>query len=395
MKTAIQFGAGNIGRGFIGAVLAQAGYRVIFADVNPELLALLDSEGAYTVRILDTHSEELRIEGVSAVDSRSEALRDLIADADIVTTAVGLNVLPRIAGALAAGIAVRAGRNEERPLNVIACENGIRASSQLEAAVIGHLDERGRAYCERCVGFPDCSVDRIVPPVRSDNPLDVIVEHYAEWIVDRNAFAGPVPDIPGMTPVANLQAYVERKLLTLNTGHAITAYLGRMYGYVTIDESIADPTIYRIVRGAMRESGRVLAVRFGFDRASHFAYIDRIIDRFRNPYLCDDVVRVGREPLRKLAAGDRLLKPAVTAREYAVATPDLLLGIGAALHYSNPADPEAVGMQEMIRREGLEKAVARITSLPQDDLLIGRIVYSYREIERIVEADSRVGKEVP
>ena len=41
MKKAIQFGAGNIGRGFIGAVLEQAGYHVVFADVNEQVVERL------------------------------------------------------------------------------------------------------------------------------------------------------------------------------------------------------------------------------------------------------------------------------------------------------------------------------------------------------------------
>ena len=103
MKKAIQFGAGNIGRGFIGAVLEQAGYHVVFADVNEQVVARINSDRAYTVQIMDTVCEQMRITDISAMDSRSPELAAQIAGAELVTTAVGLTVLPRIAGAIAAG----------------------------------------------------------------------------------------------------------------------------------------------------------------------------------------------------------------------------------------------------------------------------------------------------
>ena len=230
MKKAIQFGAGNIGRGFIGAVLEQAGYHVVFADVNEQVVARINSDRAYTVQIMDTVCEQMRITDISAMDSRSPELAAQIAGAELVTTAVGLTVLPRIAGAIAAGIAARRDAGVTEPLNVIACENGVRATTQLREAVLKHLDEAQRDWCEQYVGFPDCSVDRIVPPVKSENPIDVVVERFFEWNVERAAFKGAVPEIPGMNPADNLIAYIERKLFTLNTGHAITAYLGRMKG---------------------------------------------------------------------------------------------------------------------------------------------------------------------
>lgn len=384
MKKAIQFGAGNIGRGFIGAVLEQAGYRVVFADVNEQIVARINQDRAYTVQIMDTVCEEVRITGVSALDSRSPELARQIAQAQIVTTAVGLTVLPRIAGALAAGIEARREQGVEEPLNVIACENGVRASSQLKAAVLTHLDAAGQAYCEQYVGFPDCSVDRIVPPVKSENPIDVVVERFFEWNVERAAFKGVVPRIAGMNPADNLIAYIERKLFTLNTGHAITAYLGRMKGYMTICQSISDEQILAIVRAAMRESGRGLAALYDFDRDAHFAYIDKIIGRFMNPYLCDDVTRVGREPLRKLSAGDRLIKPILTACQYGIATPSLLLGIGAALHYDNPEDPQSVEMIRMTRRLGAAEALREIAELPAHDPLPALAAQAYTEIERII-----------
>ena len=379
MKRAIQFGAGNIGRGFIGAVLSEAGYHVVFADVNMEVIDRINKDGAYTVHIMDVESRDVRISNISGVDSGGGEIVDEIVRAEIITTAVGLRILPFIAPAIAKGIAARRAAGVGEPLNVIACENGIRATSQLREEVYKHLSAEEAAWCDAHVGFADCSVDRIVPPVRSENPIDVVVENFYEWNVEEKSFVGGAPHIEGMNLADNLLAYIERKLFTLNTGHAITAYLGRMKGLATIDESIADPAIFAIVKEAMQQSGQALVEKFGFDRDAHFKYIDKIIGRFKNPYLKDDVTRVGREPLRKLSSTDRLM---MTAREYGLPCDKLLLGIGAALHYNNPEDPQSVKMQELIAAKGLRQAVSEITSIPAIDPVIEEIAAATAEVEK-------------
>lgn len=382
MKRAIHFGAGKIGRGFIGALLSQAGYEVCFAEADPQLVDEINRRRGYTVHVTDEICAELRIAGVSAVRADSgEAVRRLV-DADLVTTAVGLGVLPRVAPVIAAGLRARKAAGVAAPLNVVACENGVRATSRLKASVYEALDAPTAAWAERTVGFADCSVDRIVPPVRSENPIDVVVENFYEWNVEEKSFVGGAPHIEGMNLADNLLAYIERKLFTLNTGHAITAYLGRMKGLATIDESIADPSIFAIVKEAMQQSGQALVEKFGFDRDAHFKYIDKIIGRFKNPYLKDDVTRVGREPLRKLSSTDRLVKPMMTAREYGLPCDKLLLGIGAALHYNNPEDPQSVKMQELIAAKGLRQAVSEITSIPATDPVIEEIAAATAEVEK-------------
>lgn len=377
MKKAIQFGAGNIGRGFIGAVLSQAGYHVVFADVNEVVVNKINEDGKYTVEIMDTECSKVVISDISAVDSRSPQLAEEIAQAQIVTTAVGFGILPRIAGALAAGIAKRQADGNTECLNVIACENGLRASSQLKEHVYGHLTDEQKAYADEYVGFPDCSVDRIVPPIKSENPIDVVVEKFYEWNVERASIKGDAPEIAGMNLADNLIAYVERKLFTLNTGHAITAYLGKLKGHKTIEESINDPEILAVVKAAMQESGEGLVAKYGFDHDAHFAYIDKILGRFRNPHLQDDVTRVGREPLRKLSANDRLIKPTMTARQYGFATPNLVKGIAAALKYDNPEDPQSVQLQQAIAELGAAKALAQFSGLSEDDALIQEVLAEY------------------
>lgn len=382
MKTAIQFGAGNIGRGFIGMLLAQAGYRVIFADVSEVIIDRLAADQKYTVHVMDTEVEDVEITNITGILSNGSEIIDEIAKADVLTTAVGLRVLGFIAPAIAKGIQKRIADGLEAPLNIIACENAIRATSQLKEHVYGILSDEEKAFCEKYVGFADCSVDRIVPPVRSENPVDVVVEKYCEWNVEKASLKGEIPEIPGMNLADNLMAYIQRKLFTLNTGHCITAYTGILAGHKTIDQAISDSKIYDLVKAAMTQSGDGLIRRFGFDKDAHYKYIDKIINRFKNPYLKDDVTRVGREPLRKLSADDRLVSPLTTAMSYGLPVDKLVLGIGAALRYNNPEDAQSTELQEKIAAKGVSGAFSEISGLT-DHALLEQVTKAYGQVTEL------------
>lgn len=376
---AIQFGAGNIGRGFIGAVLSKAGYDVVFADVNTEVIDKINKDKTYKIHVMDVECEEIIVKNISGVISINDEILEEIKKAEIITTAVGLVVLPRIAPTIAKGIQLRKEAGIKTQLNIIACENAIKASSQLKAEVKKCLSEDEIVYLEEFVGFPDCSVDRIVPPVKSENILDVVVEKFYEWNVEEKSFKGKIPQIEGMNLADNLMAYIERKLFTLNTGHAITAYLGNLKGYSTIDESIKDEKIYDVVKRAMTESGKGLIEKYKLDESTHFKYIDKIIERFKNPYLKDDVSRVGREPLRKLNETDRLIKPLMTAKGFNLSIDNLLLGVGAALHYNNPEDAQSIKLQKLIKEKGIKAAISEVGNITDNDIL-EKIAKAYEDV---------------
>lgn len=379
MKKAIQFGAGNIGRGFIGTLLSQAGYHVVFADVVDKVIDKINEDKTFTVHVMDVTCEDQKIENISGVNSTTEACIETIADADLVTTAVGLVILPRIAPTMAKAIELRAEKGIKEPMNFIACENAIRGTSQLKKAVYENLSDAGKAFADEYVGFPDCAVDRIVPPVKSENFIDVVVEEYYEWDVEKCGFKGEIPEIKGMTLVDNLEAYIERKLFTLNTGHCITAYLGTLRGIPTIDKAIADEQIFGIVSAAMKESGAGLIAKHGFDADKHAAYIEKIISRFKNPYLQDDVSRVGREPLRKLSPTDRLIKPLMTAVGFGLPVDHLVIGVAAALRYNNPDDKQSVELQAKIAEMGVKAAFAEISQIT-DEKIIADVVAAYEKL---------------
>lgn len=380
MKLAIQFGAGNIGRGFIGKLLSEAGYSVYFADINKAVIQELHDKKEYVVEVVGDNYQEVTVKNVDGVLSTDEKLVELISEAEIITTAVGPNVLRIIAKTVAEGLTARFNSGNREYLNIIACENMIKGSTFLKEEVYNYLEDGVKSYADKYVGFPDSAVDRIVPPMEeSDDVLRVRVEEFQEWIVDKTLFKDGIPEINGMQTTDNLMAFVERKLFTLNTGHAITAYLGVLKGYETVKESIEDEEIQKLVVSAMKESGEVLINRYGFDREAHYKYIDKILGRFKNPYLKDEVKRVGREPLRKLGFNDRLIKPLRGTMEYNLKNDNLVYGIAAALLYSNEEDGQSVELQEKISKEGIEEAVREVTCL-EDSSQIFKIVKTYEKI---------------
>ncbi|MGG4143327.1 mannitol-1-phosphate 5-dehydrogenase [Paenibacillus algorifonticola] len=381
---AVHFGAGNIGRGFIGLLLSQAGCSVTFVDVNASLVALLQEKQQYTVKLASEQAESFTVSGVNAINGNDTALvAAAIAEADLVTTAVGVSVLKHIAGAIAEGITLRLAKSQAAaasPLPVIACENAIGGSTQLRELVYSHLAADVKAQAEQAIAFPDAAVDRIVPQQLHDDPLQVTVEPFYEWTVDRSALPQGTPEIPGIHYVDQLQPYIERKLFTVNTGHCVAAYHGYLQGYATIQEAMQDAAVRREVEGALKETGAMLVRTYSFSESEHQAYIEQILERFINPYLTDEVVRVGRSPIRKLSPDDRLVRPALLAFELGLPTAHLTKAMAAALRFTYTEDSEAAEIQAALTSSTLSDVIARYTSLPAEHPLHAQIVAAYSKL---------------
>jgi len=187
-RTAIHFGAGNIGRGFIGPLLVKADFHVVFADINEAIISEINNNNSYNVHFLEPRRQRpLHVENISGVLTGSEDLEKDIADVEtkLITTSVGIGVLKHVAPAVARGLRRRRQENEGSGgrMNVIACENGKGATDRLKEEVWKVLEKEGgkddMQWIEENVGFANCSVDRIVPPFEPDeNPLDVGVEGF-------------------------------------------------------------------------------------------------------------------------------------------------------------------------------------------------------------------------
>lgn len=362
MKHAVHFGADNIGRGFIGLLLNQSGYHVTFLDVSENLINLIKAHRQYTVELVGDEVTPIVVEDVDGLHSvhDAQAATQALLQADLITTAVGPSILPIVARQLVQVFETQATYKVNRLVNVIACENTIGGSTQIKQALMPLLSAEAQAYVNTYVGFPDAAVDRIVPNQHNADPLTVQVEPFYEWVVDAKAVKGELK-IVGLHLSDKLEAYIERKLFTVNTGHAIVAYAAYSKGYATIRDAMADDAVVDLAEGVLRETGALLSAKHGFGRDEQAAYIAKTLERFRNPYIADEAVRVARSPLRKLSANDRFIKPLRECLDLKLPTTYLQKAIQLALNYSYEGDPEAVKLQEMTKAEGKREALLKIS----------------------------------
>jgi mannitol-1-phosphate 5-dehydrogenase len=383
---AVHFGAGNIGRGFIGLLLHKSGYELVFADVVPDLVAEINRRHGYRVLTLGEEMQTERVEGVRAVTIGStECVREVM-DADLVTTAVGIANLDSVAEVIAAALRELAAAGRTRPLNIMACENALFATNQLREAIWRRLDAGTQAFAEKIVGFANVAVDRIAPNQRPQvdaEPLDAVVEAFFEWDIERRPLKGDV-HIEGAHFVDELGPYLERKLFLLNGAHAIVAYLGYLRGYRRIDEAVADPQILTVARGAQAEMARALSRKHPqFSEDELAAYAERVLARFRNPHLGDEVVRVGRDPLRKLGANDRLVAPLRLCQSYEMPIDHLIVGIAAGYRFDAANDAAAQDLQQRIRDQGLSAVIRQVSGIG-DEETIRRIIDAYEKLKESV-----------
>lgn len=341
---ALHFGAGNIGRGFVGVLLNEAGYELVFADVAAPLIDALNAQDSYTVHEVGSDPRDIEVTGFSGVNSAEDpqGLLEHIKTADVITTAVGPTVLKIIAPALAEGLRARAEAGGGT-VAVMACENAINATDGLAESIREAYPE-----VDRIAVFANTAVDRIVPNQAPGQGLDVTVETYYEWAVESPAFGGDAPRIPGITWVEDLAPYITRKLFTVNTGHAATAYFGYQAGISKISDALADPGVHAKVEGVLAETKALLVEKFGFEPEVQQAYVDKILTRFANPHLPDTVERVGRAPLRKISRNERFIGPAAELAERGLDATALVSAVSAVLGFDVADDAEAQQLQDRL-----------------------------------------------
>ncbi len=207
-------------------------------------------------------------------------------------------------------------RDGLRPFTVVSCDNLPHNGDVARAAVVGFarlVSEDLAAWISDNGAFPNSMVDRVVPymddttrdevnrHIGIDDRLAVTAESYLQWVLEDD-FADGRPELEkvGVQMVDDVSAYETAKLRLLNAPHVLLSYPAVLAGHRVVHRAVADPTLHDLLETFMVEDVRPLL--YGMLPADLVpeAYIHSILERFGNPSVQDQLLRIATDGASKI-----------------------------------------------------------------------------------------------
>jgi mannitol-1-phosphate 5-dehydrogenase len=353
-RNVLIIGAGATGRGHVAQLAVESGCTVTFLDKDERLCALLRASGEYSVRLVSSHTRTVRIGGFRILHTSDvESLISALNDCSLVFTAVCPGNLQEAAASMREPFArwlQGAGPHDFK--NVLCCENMNHSSTTFRDYLLEGFPGGLREKLQRQVGFADTMVARVV--AKPSDPLSLLGEEYSEWTADRTAIRGPdLPRIRTLELVNDQTRFLQRKLYIHNTGHATLGYLGFLTGHTWIHEAAQDPRIMAVCEKAIEESGWAIEKEYGFTPDVIRAYRSALTEKCVSPELPDEIVRVVREPIRKLGRDERFFGPVRLMLSHGRQPQSLLYGVCAALLSRIPGDEQSAEIGRLLEAKGI------------------------------------------
>jgi mannitol-1-phosphate 5-dehydrogenase len=332
----------------------------------------LKKRDTYTIKVLDQEIEEVEISHFDALNiaNEKEEIYNKIGEVELVTTSIGPNVLPIIAKDIAEGLKRKVAAGNTKLLDIIACENMIEGSDFLKQEIFKYLSEEEQDFVNKYVGFPNSAVDRIVPAQKHDDVLLVEVEKFCEWVVEAEKIkVEDNKNIKDVHYVEDLNPFIERKLFTVNTGHAALSYIANYLGIEYVSDGAKDSKVREDFIAVLEETSALLVKKWGFDKEDMTAYRNKTIKRFENPRIVDNVSRICRTPIRKLGYNERFIKPIRETAELGLANDALLKACSYILTFRSEEDEQSIQLEKLISDKGVIEALKEVTQLTDENIL--------------------------
>ncbi|MCL5674704.1 MAG: hypothetical protein M1501_03020 [Candidatus Omnitrophica bacterium] len=383
-KKVMHFGAGNIGRGFLGELYFDSGREVIYVDVYSKLVQILNESGKYPLWIIGEHVIKKEISNFSAIDMKDEKkILDNALNIDLISISVGANNLKNLAPVLAKIIKIRFREKPGDVLNIIICENMKNSALILSENIKKNMEESFRQKIDEKIGFVETVLSRMVPNIsekeKQENPLLVKVEKYNTLPVSKNSFKGEPPLINGFLFVDELRPYQDMKTYIHNFSHSSFAYIGHEKGYRFIWECASDIEIKKIVSEAVNEVIKAINKCYGITVEELSGYYEDLLKRFLNKELGDTVKRVTREPIRKLGKNERFIGTADFCLSQGITPEKICRVIPYVLNYFDTEDPEGVILKQYITQNSIDNVLKKICGLDTKDVVFTLIKNTWGE----------------
>ena len=382
------WGAGKIGRGFIGDLFFQAGYQLTFIDADIELAEKLNKQGSYTVYKLKSETDQSKniIDQFSIIHlNENLKVQDALMETTILAIAVFPGAFEDTAQKIAEHIEIRRQSQESSPLDIILCANIHHPGPLFRNMIESFLSDGGKDYLKDNVGIVESLIIRMaVEPtekMKKEDPLVIMTNGYELLTIDQTALKNDAPDVEGLRLTDRIEPEEIRKMYTYNMIHAVYAYLGKLNSFTTVIESINDEIIQSIALGTLEEISRALQKEFNFTEGEMKEWNLEVLNNMANPILKDSINRVGGDPKRKLQNNDRLIGPALLCRKNGIMPYYLTIAIAGGYMFSNPEDASSLEIQDFINAYGIRKAVGRYSEIRFEVDLIQQIAEKFSKLK--------------
>lgn len=380
MRTIVIWGAGRIGRGFVNGIFHADGWRTVFVDIDKTLVERLNAAGRYTVyKAKHTGIETTVIDGgfTAIHTSETEKLEKLFEEDELLLDiAVHAPKLPEVADMTAPLLKHRllgCGKMMDIMMNV----NMTSPDERYISLIKERFTEAEFELFREKVGVTGIAAACISPMASEEelkkDPLTLINNGYPEQAIGRALLKCTPPILKGLRLCSDVHAEESRKLYTLNMAHAMSCYLGVKRGYQTVMDVVKDEELFSLVCTALSEAQTGIDAAFDFAKEENDIWVGRVKELLLNPYINDDLPRLGADTRRKLSHTDRLCMPALLCLKAGRQPVSIAPAIRAGFDFEHD-DEGTIAVRNLVKAQGIEAAVKQISSLSENDALYRLIV---------------------
>lgn len=382
MKTAVHFGAGAIGRGLLGDLLFESGYRLVFVDTNDQVINQMNETNSFDLIEVEHENNRKTITNVFAYNSiKQEEVIEEIANAEVLTTSVRVENLKWIAPVIAKGLLKRL-EKDIVPINILAFENAYKASDILRKLILESNEQITEEALEQTARFANTITDRGVMLIDENGKSVVQVGEAFEAAIEQTALFDPnSKPIKDASYTQNIDLVIDRKLFIINGGHCYAGYLSSIKNYTEIQQGFNDEGIYNDVREEMLEVATLLSQKYDIDFKELADYVEFALNRYVTAKYVDMVTRVCRNPIRKLGDKDRLVGPGLQAEAMGLPYDNIAKAIAAPFFFDNKEDEESQTIQKFTKEHGIEKSITEFTTIQSNTGLYKAVLKSITEFK--------------